>query len=70
MFLAILGRRVDVLWGEGGPQSVDQDLGQGKHQLVLGDDDVDAIRPGLDHVKALHRKRQPVLEVVLGAVYK
>ena len=65
MFLAVLGRRVDVLRGEGGSQAVDQDLGQGEHQLILGDDDVDAIRPGLDHVQALHRQRQPVLEVVL-----
>ena len=57
MLLAVLGRRVDVLGGERGSQSVDQNLGQGKHQLVLGDDDVDAIRPGLDHVQAFHRQR-------------
>ena len=44
--LTCLGGAVDVLYGEGGAQAVQQHLGQGWDQLGGGHQHVDTVRPG------------------------
>ena len=45
LFPTCLGGAVDVLYGEGGAQAVQQNLGQRRDELSGGDQDVDAVGP-------------------------
>ena len=60
--LTYLGRTVDVLYVKDGPQTEEEDLGEGGHQLRLRHHHVDAILTRFQHVQALHGFAVPLLE--------